>query len=218
MLWLNRFCILPCGHLGLVMHFPCAVQMRIAQDRAKQTRRITIAFRRLFRLSEVSRCSHASWQFLQGGAECGDGDSWKGHSCNNASDNLCRSCRHLAWVMATFPCWLHGICSFRWSLSGWPTSRSTGAVYGFHHCEMHLPSTLRHIAPRCPVTTTPAITHAMLSSRDHAKHRMSMRCVDYAEPLRVSGHWHAAMSHSSFPSSLGHIMPICALALAHLLL
>lgn len=37
------------------------MQMRIAQDRAKQTRRITLAFRRLFRLSEVSHCSHASW-------------------------------------------------------------------------------------------------------------------------------------------------------------
>ena len=47
---------------------------------------------------------------------------------------------------------------------------------------------------------------------------VSMRCADCAEPLRVSGHWHAAMSRSSFPSSLGRIMPICASALAHPLL
>lgn len=35
-------------------HYQALLQMRIAQDRAKQTRRITIAFHRLFRLSEVS--------------------------------------------------------------------------------------------------------------------------------------------------------------------
>ena len=46
----------------------------------------------------------------------------------------------------------------------------------------------------------------------------SVGCVDCAEPLRVSGHWHAAMSRSSFLSSLDRTMPICALALAHPLL
>ena len=51
-----------------------------------------------------------------------------------------------------------------------------------------------------------------------AGQEVSMSCVDSAGPLRVSGHWHAAMSHFSFPSFLGHIMPICAMALAHLLL
>ena len=38
------------------------MQMRIAQDRAKQTRRITLAFRRLFRLSEVGHYLDTSWQ------------------------------------------------------------------------------------------------------------------------------------------------------------